>query len=198
LNIVERALLARRIKEQRTSTARHLKDLYDLLPPDVERFNRLFDAALRSSGLEEESDEMYMDDADMAFEEAGEESTLERAVADGLPSYPGESAGKPMPAAPEAKLAGRLKKKARQLKEQRMPDMEVMDVMDAAPPAKMKAEGAVFAAKISKDNRKRDAQNASLSANSIANWKRARNGWKTTIIINLFDLCRPTQLNLPT
>jgi len=43
LNVVERALLGRRVKEQTASIARHVGDLYDLLPPDVERFNRLFD-----------------------------------------------------------------------------------------------------------------------------------------------------------
>lgn len=52
LNMVERALLARNMKSQQKSTARHLKDLYDLIPVDVDRFNRIFGAALSSSGLE--------------------------------------------------------------------------------------------------------------------------------------------------
>ncbi|MCI5221987.1 MAG: hypothetical protein D3924_04785, partial [Candidatus Electrothrix sp. AR4] len=155
LNIVERALLARRIKGQRTSTTRHLKDLYDLLPPDMERFNRLFDAALRSSGLEEESGAMYMDDEAIALEETEEDSFAETAVAGGLAGFMGKAKGRPMSTTPEAKLAGRVKKKAHQLKEQLMPSMVAMDT--AAPPAERKAEGAVFAAEISKDNRKRDA-----------------------------------------
>jgi len=51
LNIVERILLAQRVAGERPHTARHVKDLHDLLPPDVDRFNRLFDTALGLSGL---------------------------------------------------------------------------------------------------------------------------------------------------
>ncbi|OVE76015.1 hypothetical protein BVX97_02590 [bacterium E08(2017)] len=51
LNMVERALLAQQMKKQHESTARHLKDLFDLIPMDVERYNRLFDSVLRSGGL---------------------------------------------------------------------------------------------------------------------------------------------------
>jgi hypothetical protein len=52
LNIVERILLARQLKDQWESTKRHVTDRFDLLPPDVEAFNRLFDTALKSSALE--------------------------------------------------------------------------------------------------------------------------------------------------
>jgi len=52
LNIVERILLARHIKGQRTHVSRHVQDLFDLVPPDVERFNRLFKTALAGSALE--------------------------------------------------------------------------------------------------------------------------------------------------
>lgn len=52
LNIVERILLGRRIHEQHTSLARHASDLNDLLPPDLERFNRLFDTAVQTSALD--------------------------------------------------------------------------------------------------------------------------------------------------
>ncbi|MFO7904711.1 MAG: hypothetical protein ACQESR_07735 [Planctomycetota bacterium] len=51
LNIVERILLARRIEGERKSTARHVRDLYALLPPDVERFNHLFNTAVQRSAL---------------------------------------------------------------------------------------------------------------------------------------------------
>jgi hypothetical protein len=54
LNIVERILLARRIEAEREHTARHVGDLYALLPPDIERFIRLFDTAIQSSALETE------------------------------------------------------------------------------------------------------------------------------------------------
>ena len=52
LNIVERALLAQRIKNERPNTARHVKDLYDLIPPNIERFNYLFRTALKAGALE--------------------------------------------------------------------------------------------------------------------------------------------------
>ena len=54
LNIVERVLLARRIEGEHPQMARHVKDLFDLIPPDIERFNHLFKTALKSSALETE------------------------------------------------------------------------------------------------------------------------------------------------
>ena len=75
LNMFERALLAQQMKGQHTSTARHLKDLHDLIPPDIEKFNRHFDSALQSSGLEAGSDKLGMvmeeaeNDGDMIFAE---------------------------------------------------------------------------------------------------------------------------------
>jgi hypothetical protein len=51
LNTVERVLLAQRIKGERQRTARAVKDLFELLPPDVDRFNRLFDTALGLTAL---------------------------------------------------------------------------------------------------------------------------------------------------
>ena len=54
LNVVERILLAQRIDGERPHTARHVRDTFDLIPPDVERFNRLFDTALKSSALDTE------------------------------------------------------------------------------------------------------------------------------------------------
>lgn len=52
LNIVERILLARRIEGERQRTARHVDDLLALLPPDVDRFNHLFDTAVQRSALD--------------------------------------------------------------------------------------------------------------------------------------------------
>ncbi|MDU9051008.1 MAG: hypothetical protein Q3M30_19350 [Candidatus Electrothrix sp. Rat3] len=153
LNIVERALLAQRIKEQRTSTARHLKDLYDLLPPDAERFNRLFDAALRSSGLEE-NHVGYMDDENMVLEETEEDSIAETAWADGLASNMSEPNSKPMPARVKASISASVKKESRQAEEQPMPDMALMDA--AAPPAEKKDIGAMLSAQISKGKKRRD------------------------------------------
>ncbi|MBT3201819.1 MAG: hypothetical protein HN350_18105, partial [Phycisphaerales bacterium] len=47
LNTVERILLAQRIKAEHAHTARHVGDMFDLLPPNIERFNHLFRTALK-------------------------------------------------------------------------------------------------------------------------------------------------------
>lgn len=52
LNIVERALLAQRIDGEAAVAARHIRDLYDLLPPNAERATFLFETAVKGSALE--------------------------------------------------------------------------------------------------------------------------------------------------
>lgn len=52
LNVVERILLAQRVQGERPATARHVTDLYSLLPPNVDAFIRLFDTAVQRSALE--------------------------------------------------------------------------------------------------------------------------------------------------
>ena len=52
LNMVERVLLAQRIAGEQPQTMRAIADLYDLLPPDVDRFNFLFNTAVQGSVLE--------------------------------------------------------------------------------------------------------------------------------------------------
>ena len=60
LNIVERVLLAQRLDAERKLTPRHVKDLFDLIPPDITRFNHLFATAIQGRALEAggERDEM--------------------------------------------------------------------------------------------------------------------------------------------
>ncbi|MBF0409081.1 MAG: hypothetical protein HQM10_17165 [Candidatus Riflebacteria bacterium] len=62
LNVVERILLADRYPERVASTARHIKDLYDLIPPDIEKYNMLFETALKTGSLET-ADRFGFDDA---------------------------------------------------------------------------------------------------------------------------------------
>ncbi|TVS20264.1 MAG: hypothetical protein EA424_04860 [Planctomycetaceae bacterium] len=50
LNMVERILLGRRL-EQQEALARHVRDRFELLPPDIDRDNRLFELALQGSVL---------------------------------------------------------------------------------------------------------------------------------------------------
>ena len=52
LNTVERILLAQRIKAEHAHTSRHVSDMFDLLPPNIERFNHLFRTALKGSSLD--------------------------------------------------------------------------------------------------------------------------------------------------
>jgi hypothetical protein len=54
LNVVERILLASRLKGEGPRTARHVSDLLELLPRDTETENRLFRTALQGSALETE------------------------------------------------------------------------------------------------------------------------------------------------
>lgn len=54
LNIAERVLLAQRLQDERPQTARHVRDLYALLPPNRDRFNQLFDTAVQRSSLSTE------------------------------------------------------------------------------------------------------------------------------------------------
>jgi len=53
LNIVEQILLGRRIEAERTHAARHVRELYELIPPDPNRFNHLFNTALQGSALDD-------------------------------------------------------------------------------------------------------------------------------------------------
>jgi hypothetical protein len=53
LNIAEQTLLGERIAGEQAAAARHVKDRYDLLPPDIERFNYLFRTALQGGALEQ-------------------------------------------------------------------------------------------------------------------------------------------------
>ncbi|MBF0543156.1 MAG: hypothetical protein HQM08_01920 [Candidatus Riflebacteria bacterium] len=52
LNIVEKILLTERITDQVSATERHVTDLYDLIPPDIEMYNQLFETALKSGSLD--------------------------------------------------------------------------------------------------------------------------------------------------
>jgi hypothetical protein len=74
LNIVERILLTRRLEEQQKPIRRHVRELWELIPPNVERQNHLFKTALRGRALEtaglmpllEAADELRSKDAELA------------------------------------------------------------------------------------------------------------------------------------
>ncbi len=54
LNAVEQILLGRRLKEQTASVTRDLRERADLIPPNLEDFNRRFDTAVQTGSLEAE------------------------------------------------------------------------------------------------------------------------------------------------
>lgn len=142
LNMVERALLAQQMKQQHKSTARHLKDLYDLIPPDVERFNFLFDAAMRSSGLSSDAaldqvvamaavaEEAMMDMVMPASQIAGAAGS--GFVALGGKALKAKMAGAPAPAAAMEKKGGvRLERADKMLMEaEAIDDPFAMDLKD--------------------------------------------------------------------
>ncbi len=56
LNAAERILLARRLPKEKDRIAKHIKDQVDLIAPDIDTYNRLFDTALRGRSLEEKTE----------------------------------------------------------------------------------------------------------------------------------------------
>jgi len=61
LNIVEKILLTRRGPGDREQITRHINDRYDLIPPDIELDNHLFDTALKGRALETDDLELSME-----------------------------------------------------------------------------------------------------------------------------------------
>jgi hypothetical protein len=54
LNMAERALLAQRVPGEAAATARALRELWDLVPPNPEREDQLFETALRGRALQQD------------------------------------------------------------------------------------------------------------------------------------------------
>jgi autotransporter-associated beta strand protein len=55
LNIVERILLAQRIQNEAPNAARHVRELWEMIPPNPEEADRLFETALRGRAMESET-----------------------------------------------------------------------------------------------------------------------------------------------
>ncbi|HTF13386.1 MAG TPA: hypothetical protein VK643_01845, partial [Burkholderiales bacterium] len=76
LNVVERALLAPRIGGESPGAARHLRELWEMIPPNPDEQDRLFETALRGRALQAETGEM----GNFKREKAKEMDRLERAA----------------------------------------------------------------------------------------------------------------------
>jgi len=55
LNIIERILLAQRIENEAPNAARHVRELWEMIPPNPEEADRLFETALRGRAMESET-----------------------------------------------------------------------------------------------------------------------------------------------
>ena len=107
LNIVERILLGRRIKAERPNAERHVKDLFDLVPKDIERLNHLFKTALKGRALEAGGGFGL----EKARERALHELKRKRSQLQLGRNAAAEGAGAPM--APPAAVAGRRRSKGK-------------------------------------------------------------------------------------
>ena len=90
LNVVERILLGQRLAQERVASRRHVDDLFDLVPPNIDRYNQLFETALSRSGLSADSAQRELIDEVMAGQRFSENQALGRA-----PANRPQSAGKP-------------------------------------------------------------------------------------------------------
>lgn len=102
LNTAERILLAQRLPDEPARTARHLNDLFRLLPPNLDRYQKLFDTAVLGSALSA-GDPLGME---KAKSDQLEQLRKERAGQLGLPADAPTPAAPPMP--PGAPGAGGL------------------------------------------------------------------------------------------
>ncbi|MES2569500.1 MAG: hypothetical protein V4710_05540, partial [Verrucomicrobiota bacterium] len=81
LNMAERALLSQKIPGEQTATVRHLRERYDLLPPNPEEWDRLFETALRGRAMQEEVAEALQVGRRMLSEQMAEPAAAPAAAA---------------------------------------------------------------------------------------------------------------------
>ena len=96
LNIVERILLAQRLKDERPHALRHVSDLYALLPPNTENFIRLFETAVKRSSLETEDGLGIKAASDRLSERARLPESLVEELAANAPALMGTTLGRAM------------------------------------------------------------------------------------------------------
>ncbi len=94
LNVVERALLAQRIRGEAPGAARHLRELWEMIPPNPDEQDRLFETALRGRALQRASEAL----GDFKREKSNAMDRLEEAAKEMKP----QAAAAP-PAAPMAR-----------------------------------------------------------------------------------------------
>jgi autotransporter-associated beta strand protein len=80
LNIVERILLAQRIENEAPHAARNVRELWEMIPPNPEEADRLFETALRGRAMEDGKDR-----AGLALQEAAKSERLGALMAPAAP-----------------------------------------------------------------------------------------------------------------
>ncbi|MCA9154156.1 MAG: hypothetical protein KDA38_05190, partial [Planctomycetales bacterium] len=122
LNIVERILLGRRLEAEASAMQRHVHERYELLPPNIDRRNFLFETALKGSSLETDDRFGVVDALKKTKQEQGE-FRGEAKDADRALQFGGQAmnrngtalfgrANAPQPAAPPAAAMPALAEKA--------------------------------------------------------------------------------------
>ena len=113
LNVAERILLAQRVRRESPHTSRWVRDQFDLLPPDVERFDFLFGTAVKGSALDAD-DELGLEEAKQSLKLGRLDSERDRMDSKGIPRSSAGQAGRPAaPAAAEPPPAEATEKLAR-------------------------------------------------------------------------------------
>lgn len=88
LNILERILLAQRIKNEAPNAARHVRELWEMIPPNPEQQDYIFETALRGRAME--------------FSDSGALGDLDKAKKQAASAAPPPPPMSPMPAAAAA------------------------------------------------------------------------------------------------
>lgn len=86
LNIVERILLAQRIQNEAPNAARHVRELWEMIPPNPEQQDYLFETALRGRALE------YSDRSSVALDAAPANPAMARQMSPPPPPAPAMAA----------------------------------------------------------------------------------------------------------
>jgi hypothetical protein len=117
LNVVERILLAQRIAGERAYMARHITDLYDLVPPNIDRFNHLFNTALQGRVLDTSDDFGLADAKQEAVVSQLKDLQRQREELAKMPAEPGRpNAPPPAASAPAKPQAAGLADKEKSVK----------------------------------------------------------------------------------
>jgi hypothetical protein len=161
LNTAERILLGQRLADEQAKTARHVSDLYDLIPPDIERFNFLFKTAIQSTSLDT-GDRLGMHHFDSenritsrsetprdiaAAQGKPEAEAKDAAPAEKAPAAPAAAAGAP-PAKAAAMLTGKGKGEALERAKKSLEKLDELQDSDRAMDVKNRSVARQFYRKL--------------------------------------------------